>query len=82
MVEVVQLQDRGIFDGPLISGANAMQWFLYLILFAAAGYWGSLSHWLYVWDEALWVGGFAAIEMNLSEWRDEIKGKTGGLTAV
>jgi hypothetical protein len=27
---------------------------------------------LYLWDELLWIGGFAAIEMNVSEWREEI----------
>jgi len=32
----------------------------------------SLSHWLYLWDELIWILGFAAIEMNVSEWRDEL----------
>jgi hypothetical protein len=35
-------------------------------------YWASLSHWLYLWDELVWIGGFAAIEMNINEWRDEL----------
>ncbi len=35
-------------------------------------YWATLSHWLYFWDELVWIGGFAAIEMNVSEWRDEL----------
>ncbi len=37
-----------------------------------AAYWGYLAHWLYVWDELVWIAGFAAIEMNVVEWRDEI----------
>jgi hypothetical protein len=27
---------------------------------------------LYFWDELVWIGGFAAIEMNVSQWRDEL----------
>jgi hypothetical protein len=27
---------------------------------------------LYLWDELVWIGGFAAIEMNVSQWRDEL----------
>jgi len=69
---VVRLQDRGVTGGPLIATANAMQTLLYLTLLVIAVWWATLSHWLYFWDELVWIGGFAAIEMNLSEWRDEI----------
>ena len=70
---VVRLQGRGVTGGPVIATANAAQVFLYLLLLAAAVYWATLSHWLYFWDELVWIGGFAAIEMNLSKWRDEIQ---------
>lgn len=69
---IVRLQGRGVSSGPLITAGNRTKLFLYLILVAAAVYWATLSHWLYVWDEFLWIGGFAAIEMNVSEWRDEL----------
>ena len=69
---VVRLQGRGVTGGTLIATANAMQILLYLILLVIAVWWATLSHWLYFWDELVWIGGFAAIEMNLSEWRDEI----------
>ncbi len=69
---IVWLQERGITSGPLLRSANYASTFFYLILLSMAAYWGWLSHWLYVWDELLWIGGFAAIEMNMSEWRDEI----------
>jgi hypothetical protein len=39
---------------------------------AIAIYWATLSHWLYVWDEFVWIAGFAAIEMNISDWRQDI----------
>jgi hypothetical protein len=69
---VVRLQERGITGGTVISVANKLKIFLYLFLFALAAYWGSLSHWLYSWDTFVWIAGFAAIEMNISEWREEI----------
>ena len=69
---IVWLQERGVTGGPILRGANYASTFLYLILLSMAAYWGWLSHWLYVWDELLWIGGFAAIEMNMSDWRDEI----------
>ena len=69
---IVWLQERGITSGPLLRGSNYASTILYVSLFGVAAYWGWLSHWLYVWDEMLWIGGFAAIEMNMSDWRHEI----------
>ena len=69
---VVRLQNRGVTGGPLIRTANALQLLLYAALLIIGVYWASLSHWLYFWDELVWIAGFAAIEMNLSEWRDEM----------
>lgn len=69
---VVRLQDRGVTGGALISFANWFKTFLYLTLIAIGIYWASLSHWLYLWDELVWIGGFAAIEMNVSDWRKEL----------
>ena len=74
---VVRLQERNITSGILITVAGRSKIFLYLILFALSAYWGSLGHWLYVWDTFLWVAGFAAIEMNIQEWRGEIREETG-----
>ncbi len=56
----------------MISTANALSVFLYLSLIALGVYWATLSHWLYLWDELVWIGGFVAIEMNVSQWRDEL----------
>ena len=71
---VVRLQDRGVSGGAVISVANAVKVVLYLALGGIAIYWASLSHWLYAWDEFLWIAGFAVIEMNVNEWRDELLG--------
>jgi hypothetical protein len=69
---VVRLQEHKITGGTLISVANKLKVFLYLILAALAVYWASLSHWLYSWDTFVWIAGFAAIEMNINEWRGEL----------
>lgn len=68
----VRLQSRGVTSGPARSAAFAARLSSYTILTLLCIYWGSLGHWLYVWDNFLWVAGFAAIEMNVNEWRDEI----------
>jgi len=72
---VVRLQGRGIAGGTIISTANALTIIFYIALIALGVYWATVSHWLYLWDELVWIGGFAAIEMNLNEWRDEIREK-------
>jgi len=69
---VVRLQEHRVTGGTLISIANKLKIFLYLILVVLAIYWASLSHWLYSWDTFVWIAGFAAIEMNINEWRDEL----------
>jgi hypothetical protein len=69
---VVRLQSHGVTGGTLISTLNALKIALYASLIGLGIYWASLSHWLYLWDELVWIGGFAAIEMNVSQWRDEL----------
>jgi hypothetical protein len=70
---VVLVQEKGISEGPLINGCNYLTIALYCVLICNAMLWFWKGHWVYGWDELLWIGGFAAIEMNLSEWRDELK---------
>jgi hypothetical protein len=67
----VWLQNRNITGGRLMLVSHSAK-FLYAILWAAAAYWIYIGHWVYAWDEALWILGFWAIENNLSEWRDDI----------
>ena len=72
----VRLQDRGVTGGPLLSVSNAASKIMYVSLIGIGIYWASLSHWLYLWDEIVWIMGFAAIEMNISQWHDELIGET------
>ena len=71
----VRLQDRNITAGWLLSTANTTKRVLYLLLIGLGVYWAWLGHWLYFCDELVWIGGFAAIDMNVNEWRSEIEAK-------
>jgi hypothetical protein len=74
LIEVmVRLQGSGVSSGPMITTGNYAKPFLYGILVLIAIWWGTLEHWLYVWDEFIWIAGFVAIEANVVEWRDEMK---------
>ena len=68
----IRLQDRGISNGRLLSFATTTKGVLYGILWCLAAYWAYRGHWIFAWDEALWILGFMAIGMNLSDWREEI----------
>ena len=76
---IVRLQSHGVTGGTLISTLNALKFALYASLIGLGIYWASLGHWLYFWDELVWIGGFAAIEMNVSQWRDELLGDKGAV---
>ena len=68
----IRLQDRGISSSRLLSIATTTKGVLYGILWCLAAYWAYRGHWIFAWDEALWILGFMAIGMNLSDWREEI----------
>ncbi|MGK0501099.1 MAG: hypothetical protein ACJAYG_002753 [Oceanicoccus sp.] len=73
----VRLQDRGIAKGGWITGLTYSKLLLYGLLWAAAGYWIYRGHYMYAWDEFVWITGFAAIEMNMAKWREEINEAEG-----
>lgn len=68
----VWLQDRNIGEGIIFKGLGIAKLCLYSLLWAAAGYWIYRGHYMFAWDEFVWIAGFVAIEMNIVEWRDEI----------
>jgi hypothetical protein len=72
----IRLQDRGISSSQLLSCATTTKGVLYGILWCLAAYWAYRGHWMFAWDEALWILGFMAIGMNLSDWRKEIAQST------
>jgi len=70
---VMVLQNRGIYASRWIRGADILQYVVYAIIAGTAIYWAVYGHYVYTWDILLWIGGFAVIDANLSEWRDELK---------
>ena len=72
----IRLQDRGISSSRLLSFATTTKGVLYGVLWCLAAYWAYRGHWIFAWDEALWILGFMAIGMNLSDWRKEIAQST------
>lgn len=72
----VWLQSRDITGGVLMLVSRAAR-IIYAILFTHAAIWAWYGHWVWAWDEFLWIVGFWAIELNLSEWRDEIRSGPG-----
>jgi hypothetical protein len=68
----IWLQERNITGGPLMLVTQLGKAF-YGVLFLDAAYWGWMGHWLYTWDQLLWICGFWAIESNLKEWREQIE---------
>ena len=68
---MVYLQNKGVAEGYLLLLARIAK-VLYCVLFLHAAFWAYKGHWLWAWDQPLWILGFWSIENNLSEWRDEI----------
>ncbi len=67
----IWLQARDITGGRLMLASYAAKAF-YGLLFFHASTWVWFGHWVYGWDQVLWILGFFAIEMNVKDWRDEL----------
>jgi hypothetical protein len=67
----IWLQERNITGGHLMLLSHLGKLFYGVLIFHAA-YWAWMGHWLYTWDQLLWIGGFWAIELNMKDWRAEI----------
>ena len=70
---VMLLQNKGIYSSPWIHAASGLQYVVYTIIAGTAFYWSFYGYYVYTWDILLWIGGFAAIDANLSDWRDELQ---------
>ncbi|MEM1141450.1 MAG: hypothetical protein AAGI88_02605 [Pseudomonadota bacterium] len=75
---MVRLQNRGVTTGRALQSAKTGKVVLYAGLWLIAAYWGYRGHWVFVWDETLWILGFMAIGANLDEWRAEIEADAEG----
>ena len=68
----VWVQDRGVAEGRILSTLARIKFLLYGMLWLAIIFWISLGHYMFAWDEFVWIAGFVAIEMNMRAWRKEI----------
>jgi hypothetical protein len=70
---LVRLQNRDIIEGTAVRFLTWSKFILYGCLWFNAAFWIYRGHYVYAWDESLWIMGFVAIDMNLSDWREEIR---------
>ena len=75
---VVRLQNKGVSGGKRIQVLNIIKRCLYCLLWVAIAHWIYLGHYLYAWDEFVWIAGFAIIDMNVADWRQELIDEEGG----
>lgn len=68
----VRLQNRGIHEGLQVKANRVLKTSLYIIIGFVALFWLLKGHYMYVWDEFLWIASFVALDGNLSAWRDEL----------
>lgn len=69
----VRLQERNRFEGAALWISNASKFVLYFTLLLAAIYWGIKGDFVDFWDAFLWLVAFIFIELNVFEWREEVK---------
>jgi len=72
----VWLQLKNLLNGGLMAINKVVKSVLYTILFGCAVYWGIDGDFLDFWDAFLWLVAFIFIEMNIFEWREEIRAET------
>ena len=72
MEAAIRVTDRGVTSGYAVTALSWLKFGLYALILALGIYWAYYGHWLYLWDELLWIFGFAFLEVNLDGWRDEI----------
>ena len=69
---MIRIQDKNISTGAGLVVLSKLKTLLFIVLWMAALYWLYRGHFMFAWDEFLWIAGFYVIGLNLSEWRDEI----------
>jgi hypothetical protein len=67
----VWLQNRNVTGGALMVASHVAR-LGYVVLLGHAAFWAWTGHWVWGWDQFLWIAGFWAIEHNVTEWREDI----------
>lgn len=69
----VRLQLRGGYSDHLVAINTIIKVLVYLLLLAAAVYWGLAGAFIDFWDAFLWLFAFVFIEMNVFDWQAETR---------
>lgn len=71
---IMKLQDRGITSGKRYRLLNTAKLCFYTYLWICIAHWLYLGglHYIYAWDEFVWIIGFKVIDMNMKEWKEDI----------
>ncbi|HNP64961.1 MAG TPA: hypothetical protein PKH39_13575 [Woeseiaceae bacterium] len=69
----VRLQEKNRYEGLALRLSYATKYVLYSLLLLAAIYWGIKGDFVDFWDAFLWLVAFVFIELNVFEWRQEVK---------
>jgi len=72
METAIRITDRRVTSGYAVTALGWLKFGLYALILALGIYWAYCGHWVYLWDELLWIFGFAFLEVNLDGWREEI----------
>ena len=72
MEAAIRITDRGVTSGKVVTALSWLKFGLYALILALGIYWAYFGHWVYLWDELLWIFGFAFLEVNLDGWRGDI----------
>ena len=78
MEAAIRITDRGVTSGYAVTALSSLKFGLYALILALGIHWAYYGHWLYLWDELLWIFGFGFLEVNLDGWRDEIDNEVTG----
>ena len=69
----VRLQEHNRYEGLALRLSHAAKYLLYPMLLLAAIFWGIKGDFVDFWDAFLWLVAFVFIELNVFEWRQEVK---------
>ena len=59
MEAAIRITDRGVTSGYVVTVLSWLKFGLYALILALGIYWAYYGHWVYLWDELLWIFGFA-----------------------
>lgn len=69
----VRLQEKNRFEGAALRISYVVKWILYSTLILALVFWAFRGDFVDVWDAFLWLVAFFFIELNVVEWRKEVR---------